>query len=145
MVVNLIKLCVGVSEVEQLVDYQNNVLGSTAIQNKVSALRHVTRNMPKRRNEILNGGSIYWVINGLIQVRQKIIQIERVSLENGRSACALIFDPLLVRTKIKPRRAFQGWRYLESCEAPLDMEFDMDTDSILPTHVAEELKQLGLL
>ena len=66
---------------------------------------------PKREAEILNGGSIYWVIKGLIQCRQKVLRLDEVIGSDGIRRCAIVLEPKLVRTQSSLTRPFQGWRY----------------------------------
>ena len=100
--------------------------------------------MPRRGDELLQGGSIYWVIKGLIQVRQKILVLREVRGEDGIRRCDIILDQALVLTRPHPRRAFQGWRYLPGEDAPNDLGLsDLDGDEI-PEEMRAELIELGL-
>ncbi len=145
MTVHLIKLCVGTEDVGQLARYQAMRLDQARNRGEVPRLRHVTRNTPKRADEILDGGSLYWVIRRLVQVRQRIIGIEAVRREDGRPACALILHPQLVRTEVRRFRPFQGWRYLPAEEAPFDLPDGDGAVDDVPAAMAAELRELGLL
>jgi hypothetical protein len=134
---HLVKLCVGVAEIPELADWQSRRL------KEKKRVYHVTRMMPRRAAEVLDGGSIYWVIRGLILVRQRIIAIEPFTDEEGIERCKLVFDPLLVAVAPRPRRAFQGWRYLEAEDAPADIAGSGDGG--LPPKLRAELAALGLL
>lgn len=134
--VHLLKLCVGVDQVEQLEQWQ----GERAARGEV--LRHVTRNRPRRDDEVLNGGSIYWIIAGAIRVRQQIIELERVETDTGVK-CGLIFDPQLIRTVPWARRPHQGWRYLEDKDAPPDLTSGGEDDD-LPPDLRAALNNLGV-
>ena len=105
--------------------------------------------MPRRADELLDGGSIYWVIKGLVQARQPLLAIERVVDEAGRPDTKLTLDPDLVRTWPQPCRAFQGWRYLEPAEAPRDLDEarrgKAGNLSEMPAEMLAELRDLGLL
>ncbi len=138
MTLHLIKLCVGVGEIDDLRHWQNYRLS----QHK--EIFHVTRMTPRRADEILDGGSIYWVIKSFIQVRQRIIDIVRFTDDEGIGRCKLVFDHELVPTKPQPRRAFQGWRYLVPEDAPPDLPRGSDTDA-LPAEMRADLAELGLL
>ena len=83
--------------------------------------RHVTRMWPKRADELLDGGSIYWVIKGLVLARQRIVRLDEVDRGDGIRRCAIVLDPDLRRTESAPRRPFQGWRYLAGSDAPRDL------------------------
>ncbi len=145
MTVHLIKLSVGVDDVEHLARLQAGRLADARRKGHPPVLKHVTRYTPKKARQILDGGSIFWVIRGFIRVRQPIIGIEPVDRDDGRPACALILDPNLVRTEIKSFRRFQGWRYLAVEAAPADAPPSSGSDDDVPAEMAAELKGLGLL
>ena len=84
------------------------------------ALFHETRHYPRRADEILDGGSIYWVVKGFVRVRQRIVRLERRASEERGRFCRIHLDPVLVRTELQPRRPHQGWRYLQDIDAPPD-------------------------
>lgn len=145
MTVHLIKLSVGVDDVGHLARLQAGRLADARRKGQPPELKHVTRNTPKNADQILDGGSIYWVIKGFIRVRQPIIGIKPVDRRGGRPACALVLDPNLVRTEIKSFRRFQGWRYLAVEDAPADAPPSSGSDGDVPAEMAAELKVLGLL
>lgn len=120
MGLHLIKLCVGVSDVENLIARQR-MRRRHAYGNGIEHPYHVTRMMPRRADELIDGGSLYWVIKGVIAVRQQILSITAIVDSDGVSRARLEFSPELVRTEMWPRRAFQGWRYLKSDDAPPDL------------------------
>ncbi len=99
--------------------------------------------MPRRAGELLEGGSIYWVIRRAVRVRQRILALDPVMGEDGRRRCALSLDPKLVPVEVRPWRPFQGWRYLEAIDAPPDVSGD-DLDD-MPETMKMELRHLGLL
>ena len=109
------------------------------------ALTHTTRNRPRRADEVLAGGSLYWVIKGVIRARQPIIGLDDVSEQMGRKACQIVLGPELVRVRTRPCRAFQGWRYLEAAKAPDDLPTGSDDGEDLPPTMQKELRALGLL
>jgi len=140
--VHIIKLCVGVEDVDHLRHLQQARL------RRDGGLVHITRNTPKRAEEILEGGSLYWVIKKFVRVRQRIIGIEKSVNSQGRPSCALVLDPALVKTELKEFRAFQGWRYFPPKDAPADLNPAVmagQGKSSLPTDLAAELKSLGLI
>ncbi len=116
MTIHMVKLCVGADTVDDLVAWQRHLM-----QTHTYPLHH-TRMMPKRRDDLLDGGSIYWVIKRAIRVRQRLLDIRELTDREGRSACELVLDPHLVATERRPRRPFQGWRYLKPAEAPRDLD-----------------------
>ena len=138
MPLNLVKLCVGVSDVSELAHWQAERL------RQQRRIFHVTRMIPRRRDEVLAGGSLYWVIKAMIVVRQRIVDIEPFTDADGINRCRLIFDPELVLVRPTPRRAFQGWRYLNAEDAPPDLETG-DGSAELPSKMRNELAELGLL
>ena len=139
MALHLRKLCVGVESVEQLQAYQERRLkgGET--------LRHDTRMMPKRRDEIVDGGSLYWVIKGQIVVRQPIVDITQEVDEEGRGFARLHLGPDLVRVVPRGHRPFQGWRYLAAADAPADLAAGEGAGDGLPADMQAELRALGIL
>ena len=113
MSVNLIKLGVGINDVEHLQDVQRSRLDAEIASGiKNPYLQHVTRNTPKRAQELLNGqGSLYWVIKRKVRVRQRIVEFRQVEREDGKPACAFILHAELIRVRPRIFRPFQGWRY----------------------------------
>jgi len=141
--VHLVKLCVGVDSVSQLaafVDYRQHNAAAD-----MSPYVHVTRMYPKRADELADGGSLYWVIKGAIQVRQKILGVEEVIGGDGIRRCAILLDGTLVLTQNQPRRAFQGWRYLQDDDAPADIGPYGGAQDDMPEDMRAELVKLGLL
>ncbi|MDX9860267.1 MAG: DUF1489 domain-containing protein [Rhodospirillales bacterium] len=145
MTVHLVKMAVRVESIPHLEEIQAKRLRLAAEAGVPAVLRHVTRNTPRRADEILGGGSIYWVIRGFIQARQAIVDIADHAGADGAPACALVLDPCVVRTELRPMRPFQGWRYLPEDKAPPDLRADAEEADDLPREMAEELRALGLL
>ena len=139
MTLHLMKLCVGVETVEQLEQSQARRL------KRGWGLWHDTRMMPKRAAEIVEGGSLYWVIRGRFQVRQAITEISRQNDEAGRGFARLHLDPVLHRLIPRSQRPFQGWRYLESAKAPQDRPETAPGGEDLPPEMQAELRALGIL
>lgn len=144
MTLNLVKLAVGIDDVDHLLRVQRRRLDAAAQAGRSWHLYHVTRNRPRRAEELLAGGSIYWVIKGRIRVRQRLLAIEGDVDDEGRRFCRLVLDPELFRTEAWPHRAIQGWRYLPAPEAPPDLRA-IAAAGTLPAGLAEELRELGLL
>ena len=145
MTVHLIKLCVGIENAEHLAQVQQARLDAQRDRGEEPQLRHLTRNMPRRKTEVLDGGSLYWVIKGVIQVRQRITGLEPAERENGAPACAILYDPEHIRTEPRAFRAFQGWRYFPLDKAPPDLDASRESRGDLPPEMAAELRELGLL
>jgi hypothetical protein len=146
MTVHLIKLCVGCDSIEDLRDWQQRRLAQRKKRGEPLVLQHVTRSMPKRRDEVLDGGSLYWVIKGFVRVRQRIVGLEPTVNENGVPHCAIVLDPELVAVAPRLLRPFQGWRYLEPEQAPADVrETEWATGDEPPPGMLAELRELGLL
>ncbi len=114
---HLIKLCVGADSVEDLAGWQ----AARIAESGAAAAQHVTRMWPKRGDELLDGGSLYWVIRGVLQARQRIVGLEPRDGADGVRRCAILLDPEIVRIAARPRRPFQGWRYLRETDAPRDV------------------------
>ncbi|MEN3791200.1 DUF1489 domain-containing protein [Fulvimarina sp. MAC3] len=140
MALNLLKLSVGSETVEGLEDFVAQRMQGAG----TDYTWHQTRMVPKRKSELLDGGSIYWVIKGQILARQVLLDIEPFTDDAGVGRCRFILDPVLVRTERHPKRPFQGWRYLKSEEAPPDLAFSGEEDG-LPSEMRDELSDLGIL
>ena len=141
---HLIKLAVGIVDAGHLAEVQERRLADSLAAGHGPRLFHVTRNVPRRSVELLDGGSIYWVIKGRIRVRQRLLDIETDTDDEGRRFCRLMLDPERVETHPWPHRAIQGWRYLPAGSAPPDLGAPGD-ETKLPPEMAAELRDLGLL
>jgi len=139
--INLIKLSVGTESVETLADWQS---GAQA-QGPDGLPRHITRMWPKRQDELLAGGSIYWVIKGLVQCRQRIVRLDEVIGADGLRRCAIVLDPNVQRTQSATKRPFQGWRYLQPADAPPDLRSAKPQDDALPEDLNRALAEIGVL
>lgn len=139
MAVHIIKLCVGVESVEDLTEWQEKFAQT------YGKIFHRTRMMPKRKDELLDGGSIYWVIKGVILVRQALTDIREKTTNDGIKRCDLILDPTLIPVTPTPRRAFQGWRYLRGDEAPADLSAGKTQILDLPPKMRADLAELCLI
>ena len=139
MPLNLIKLCVGVSEVEELDSWVADCKRGR------DTLDHVTRMFPRRKDDILPGGSLYWVMRGMIMCRQPIADLETVVGGDGIERCRIVFKPQIIRVRPTPRRAFQGWRYLEEADSPADLKKGEMATADMPEEMRRELASLGLL
>lgn len=146
MPLNLVKLCVGAESPEDLARWQTGRLAEAARNGTPGRLAHTTYQSPKRIGDLLDGGSIYWVIKGVIQVRQRLIGFEEGTKADGRRCCHILLDPAHVPVRPTPRRAFQGWRYLEASDAPADIARGSgDGLAALPPAMRRDLAELCLL
>ena len=145
MTLNLVKLCVGVDAVEDLQTHIDYSLSEKRRSGEEVIQFHTTRMVPKRADELVDGGSLYWVIKGNIQVRQVIEEIRPFTDTSGISGCRIVMEPRLIMTEWQPRRAFQGWRYLPSKDAPPDLRRGRSGLMALPPDLRRELADLGLL
>jgi hypothetical protein len=107
-------------------------------------LRHRTRNFPRRAAELLDGGSIYWVINRVVTARQRLLDVLEATRQDGTACTDLVLDPVLVPVNGRVMRAFQGWRYLEAADAPADLGA-FHAGVALPEAMRRELAALCLL
>jgi hypothetical protein len=137
--INLIKLSVGTESVEGLDAWQK--MRSTATD---GLSRHVTRMWPKREPEITRGGSIYWVIKGVIQARQQILRFDEVIGDDGIRRCAIVMKPGLIRTQHALKRPFQGWRYLKPEDAPADLPEGRIHEEPMPAELSAALAEIGV-
>jgi hypothetical protein len=138
---HLTKLAVGVRDIDHLRELQ-------AERSQTNPpLRHRTRAFPRRHQEVIDGGSMYWVINGSMLVRQRIVDIIEDHRDNGEACTALLLDRKLVPLAGRPTKPFQGWRYLRPEEAPRDLTIGPRArgEEMLPPALRRELKVLCLL
>jgi hypothetical protein len=147
MALHLIKLCVGCDSIEELAEWQAERLKiRRKAGEKKPQLFHRTFQTPKRRADLLDGGSLYWVIKGLVQVRQPLIDIAEGTKEDGTPCCLLILKNALVPVRPTPRRPFQGWRYLDPEEAPQDLKGRSAAGiTSMPPKLRKQLAELGLI
>lgn len=144
MALHLIKLCVGADSVEDLDQWIRMRLSDQAAGGRTPEQTHTTRMIPKRAAEIVDGGSLYWVIKGQVQVRQRVVDIRPFKDTDGIERCDLVLDPVLVRTAFQPRRPFQGWRYLTEKDAPADVRITAGHDDMHP-EMRRALVELALI
>jgi len=137
---HLQKLSVGTNSVADLAEWQNLKRAQTG-----ELPVHVTRMWPKRTDEILPDGSMYWVIKGSILCRQKIIRFDEAIGADGIRRCAIVLDPELIRVVPTLKRPFQGWRYLKASDAALDLPKGRETEEPLPASLNAALAEIGLL
>ena len=138
--IHLIKLCVGAEQVEDLITWQAN----PRAKGPDGLPRHVTRMWPRRAEEILAGGSLYWVFKGVVLARQRILRLDEVVGSDGITRCGIVLDPEIIRTAAAPKRPFQGWRYLKPADAPPDLPRARKGDDRLPPELDAALAELGL-
>jgi hypothetical protein len=136
---NILKLCVGATSVEDLIDWQISQRARWPAGTAV----HVTRMWPKREAEVVQG-SLYWVIKGIILARQRILRLEEASGHDGIRRCALVLDAEVIRTEAAARRPFQGWRYLDPADSPRDLPKGRALEEALPQALALALAEIGL-
>ena len=141
MALHLIKLSVGSESVESLAAWQAGRLAETG------RIVHRTRMMPKRKEALLDGGSIYWVIKGIVSARQPLVDItsEDDDGEAGRRWAVLHLEQKLVRVAPRAHRPFQGWRYLAPKDAPPDITAETGDLADMPPEMLRDLRTLGLL
>jgi len=144
MSLNLLKLCVGCESVEDLEEWIAMRLDQRRRAGEPAEQWHTTRMVPTRADELCDGGSLYWVIKGSVQCRQRLVAVRPFVDDEGISRCNLVLDPEVVRTNWQPRRPFQGWRYLQQKDAPADLGKDSGTAE-MPLKLRRELAELGLL
>lgn len=134
MTIHMVKLCVGAEDIGDLEAWQKRLM------QRSDRPYHHTRMMPRQVDELMDGGSIYWVIKGWVSVRQPILEVNEIVDRHGHRACELVFDPKLIKVDPTPKRPFQGWRYLKPKDAPPDLKSGSATAS-LPANLRSDLKQ----
>jgi hypothetical protein len=145
MPLHLIKLCVGCDSVADLSGWIKQRLKQKKARGEKAEHIHTTRMMPKRGDELLDGGSLYWVIRGQIMCRQDLRAIRPFVDKDGIGRCRLVLRPKVVPVEPRPFRAFQGWRYLADKDAPRDLDRAAPGARHMPEQLRRELTELGLL
>ena len=145
MALHLIKLCVGADSIRDLQDWIKERLAEKRRKKQAPEHIHTTRMMPTRADELLDGGSLYWVIRGEIACRQALADIREYKDKEGVRRCQLVLSPKVVPVVPRPRGPFQGWRYLNGKDAPTDLTRGAKGLAKLPEEMRRELRELGLL
>ncbi len=144
MPLHLLKLCVGCESIDDLRDWIEENKAQYKRLGRPYRQTHTTRMTPKRGDELLAGGSLYWVIRGHISCRQSLLSIEQFTDSEGIGRCRLELNSIVVPVAPRPFRPFQGWRYLKNDDAPPDLLIGGDGEE-LPEELRRELAHLGLL
>lgn len=142
--INLVKLCVGIDSLLHLESYRQSQREQARALGEEEQSIHVTRMWPKREPEILNGGSLYWVIKGVILARQSILRLDERIGNDGIRRCAIVMTPGIIQTQAAVRRPFQGWRYLKPEDSPPDLAPTREQDDELPQELSLALAEIGL-
>ena len=145
MALHLIKLCVGCDSVRALEDWIRQKLKDKRRRREKAEHIHRTRMVPKRADELTDGGSLYWVIRGEVMCRQRIRAVRPFRDKDGIGRCGLVLEPKVVLVAPRPYRAFQGWRYLTVADAPPDLDRAAPGAAAMPEKLRRELRELGLM
>jgi hypothetical protein len=145
MALNLIKLCVGCDSIQELEGWIKQRMKEKRKRGEKLEHIHRTRMTPKRVAELVDGGSLYWVIRGEIACRQRIRDLRPFRDKDGIGRCAIVLEPKVVAVDPRPFRAFQGWRYLAVKDAPPDLEKTARGTKVMPEKLRRELRELGLM
>lgn len=146
MTLHLIKLCVGATGIEDLANWQKGRIAARKKAGLSPHPYHTTYQTPKRQEELLAGGSLYWVMKGVVTARQRIAGLEEGNKEDGTPCCVILLDLDIIPVRPVPRRAFQGWRYLSSEDAPADIgPGGMDDLAAMPPQMRKALAELCLI
>jgi hypothetical protein len=145
MTLHLIKLCVGVDTIRELEEWIDERMRQKRRKKQPAEHIHTTRMLPTRKDELLDGGSLYWVIRGEIACRERLLDIRPFVDKEGVKRCRLVMSGKVVPVMPRPRGPFQGWRYLPAHEAPPDLSKGGKGVAQLPEKLRRELRELGLL
>jgi len=145
MPLHLIKLAVGCESVKELKSWVAQRMQAAKQKGLPRHHIHITRMTPKRVEELLAGGSLYWVIRGEIAAREKILAIEPFRDRDGIGRCRLVMQPKVIAVAPRPMRPFQGWRYFMEDAAPPDLGKAAASVAAMPEPLRRELRDLGLL
>lgn len=145
MALHLIKLCVGCESITDLEDWIEENRAHHQRLGRDYEQTHTTRMVPKRVEELLDGGSLYWVIKGQVAARQKLLDVRPFTDADGIGRCRLVLEPKVIPVEPRPYRPFQGWRYLVPKDAPRDIDGKAGDLAKMPEDMRRELAELGLL
>lgn len=145
MPLHLIKLCVGAESIRDMEDWIAEKLAMRRARGETPEQTHRTRMVPKRVEELLDGGSLYWIIKGQVAARQVILDIRPFTDDEGVSRCHIVLDPKMIPVMPRPHRPFQGWRYLPDADTPADLARGNAMIADMPETMRRELSELGLL
>jgi hypothetical protein len=145
MALHLLKLCVGADSIDDLEGFVRRRLADKRRRGEPTDYYHTTRMIPKRRQQLIDGGSLYWVIKGQIAARQVLRDVQPFIDPQGMSRCRLVLDPNVVTVMPRPCRPFQGWRYLNAGDAPADIAGAGGDVAIMPEALRRHLRELGLI
>ncbi|MGI3902577.1 MAG: DUF1489 family protein [Janthinobacterium lividum] len=145
MPLHLLKLCVGAESIADLDGWIAARLAEQRRAGQTPEQRHTTRMVPKRMAELLDGGSLFWVIKGQVAARQRLLAVRPFTDVDGIGRCHLVLEPEVVAVETRPCRPFQGWRYLEADAAPRDAGHGHPDLVAMPEALRRELRDLGLI
>ena len=145
MPLHLIKLCVGAESIRDMEEWVAEKLALKRAAGEPVEQTHRTRMVPKRAAELIDGGSLFWVIKGQVAARQEILDVRPFTDTEGVSRCHIVLEPTLVPVMPRPHRPFQGWRYLADHEVPQDIAAGAGEIAEMPEELRRELRELGLL
>lgn len=145
MSLHLIKLCVGCDSVDDLKSWVASRLKEKKRRGQKPEHIHTTRMVPKRAEELVDGGSLYWVIKGQVMCRERILDLRPFVDKDGIGRCRIVLDGKIRLVAPRPYRAFQGWRYLADTDAPADLDRAARGAATMPEQMRRELSELGLL
>ena len=139
------KLCVGVESIADLQAEIADRLARRGAAGLVAEQVHTTRMVPKRVTELLEGGSLYWVIKGQLCARQNLLDLRPFTDADGIGRCHLVLEPVVTPVLPKPCRPFQGWRYLSADASPADLSGGLAAAADMPEAMRYALRELCLL
>lgn len=143
--IHLLRTAAGLKDLQELQDVQGH-FRTRSVKGLGQVVVVTTRNTPKRADELLNGGSLYWIVKNAIQARQDILDIRTVKDADGQTQCQILLAPQIMRVLPVAQKAVQGWRYLDGAKAPRDLGvMGGANDDAPPEDMAQELRNLGLL
>ncbi|MDT2022705.1 DUF1489 family protein [Methylocella sp. CPCC 101449] len=145
MALHLIKLSVGAESIRDHEEWVQQRMAAKKKAGEPQEHTHRTRMVPKRVAELLDGGSMYWVIKGQVSARQKLIDVRPFTDDQGISRCFIVMEPDVIPIMPRPCRPFQGWRYLKDNEKPEDVTAGFGELAQMPEELRRELRELGLL
>lgn len=145
MPLHLLKLCVGAESIRDLEDWIEEQMLQRRRLGRAEEQTHTTRMVPKRVEELVQDGSLFWVIKGQVSARQRLLAVRPFTDGDGIGRCHLVLEPVVVPVEPRPCRPFQGWRYLADADRPRDISERGEGLAAMPEAMRRELAELGLL
>ena len=142
---HILRTAVGIESLPQLYELQRHFEHATPSGHKSVVM--TTRKRPSRCAELLDGGSVYWIIRHRVLCRQAILHMEDRDEPGETPATIIYLSPQIIKVQPRNKRAIQGWRYLQGWDRPKDIgPYDPKSrDDDLPDDIARAIHDIGVI